>query len=72
MPKTCSQFCIAAIAAKDDREKLEELGEELRVNACSYSLVELRYMKEHIIEIIKDLARRDAAFMREFLNHLLN
>lgn len=67
--KTISQICIEVDAATEISE-ISELQKEVRSNLKKYSLVELDYMRGHIDEAIKRMAKRDADEMKVFMNAL--
>lgn len=66
--RTCSEICIDADNHKDDLEYLDQLRKEIIGNIYDYPLIQLQYMKEHLDNLVKELARSEAAEFKRFLS----
>lgn len=66
--RTCSEICIDADNHKDDLEYLDQLRKEIIGNIYDYPLIQLQYMKEHLDNLVKELARSEAAEFKSFLS----
>jgi hypothetical protein len=66
--RSCSEICIDADNHSDDLCYLSDLWKEVVSNKYEYSLVELKFMLEHLENYAKEMGRRDAQELKQMLN----
>ena len=65
--RSCSEICIDADNHSDDLGHLSDLWKEVVSNKCQYSLVELKFILEHLENYAKEIGRRDAQVLKQIL-----
>lgn len=69
--KTMSEICIEADEAWDDYPKLRSIASYVYVHGRQYPLIHLRFMIEHIENLTKAMARRDATAFKAMLDEFM-
>jgi hypothetical protein len=65
--RTCSEICVDADNHSDDLGYLSDLWKEVVSNKYKYSIVELKFMLEHLENYAKEMGRRDAQKLKQLL-----
>lgn len=66
--RTASEICIAADQVQDIDE-LVTLKDEVRSNLKQYTLVDLKFMWEHLTKCARALGRKQAQVLIQFFLH---
>lgn len=66
--RTISEICIDADNHSDDLGYLSNLWQEVLTHKKEYPLVQLKFMIEYLEDFARQMARRDAALVKDFFS----